>query len=147
MHGGVIAGVTSPITRLTDVQHPASKTCDLAFSLCAACVRAAMLAGAYFPNESFISTFTQIRLIGALISTSPVTISIITVIPESLLRGTSPGRGAGQGAGRAAQCHQQRQQQAGDRRGDKHGGGGGHSFVQIRYDNCRQYASTLKMWF
>ena len=131
---GVVAGVTSTVlTRLTDVQHPASGTCDLVPAPCAAGVGAAMMAEAEFPTESSVSTFTQVRHCGALISTSPLGIRIFTMIPESLLRGdTPPGRGAGQGAGRAAQCHQQRQQQAGERRGDKHGGGGGHSSAQIR---------------
>ena len=133
MQGGVIAGVTSPVfTRRTDVLHLASGTCDLAFTLCAACVGAAMLAGDDFITESFVSTFTHVSQPGALISTSPLG-RIVTIIPESLRRGDTPtGQGAGQGAGRAAQCHQQRQQQAGERRGDKHGGGGGHSSVQIR---------------
>ena len=133
MQGGVIAGVTSPLTRLTDVQHLASGTCDLAWAPCAAVVGAAMMARGDFITESFVSTFTQISIRGALISTSPFDTRIVTVIPEILLNGdTPPGRGAGQGAGRAAQCHQQRQQQAGERRGDKHGGGGGHSSVQIK---------------
>ena len=133
MQGGVIAGVTAPVlTRRTDVQHPASGTCDLASILYAAGVGAAMMAGEEFITESLCSTFTQLIVIGALVSTSPFVTRIVTMIPESLLRGdTPPGRGAGQGAGRAAQCHQQRQQQAGERRGDKHGGGGGHSSVQI----------------
>ena len=134
MQGGVIAGVTSPVfTRRTDVQHLASGTCDLVSALCAAGAGAAMMAGAPFPTESLVSTFTEVIRSDALISTSPREIRIVTLIPEFLLRGdTPPGRGAGQGAGRAAQCHQQRQQQAGERRGDKHGGGGGHSSAQIR---------------
>ena len=135
MQGGVIAGVTSPVlTRLTDVQHLASGTCDLVIALCAAGVSAAMLAGAGFITEICVSTFTQVRPPGALISTSPLsTTRIVTVIPEFLRRGdTPPGRGTGQGAGRVAQCHQQRQKQDGERRGDKHGGGGEHSSAQIR---------------
>ena len=100
MQGGVIAGVTSPVfTRRTDVLHLASGTCDLAFTLCAACVGAAMLAGDDFITESFVSTFTHVSQPGALISTSPLG-RIVTIIPESLRRGDTPtGRGAGQGAG------------------------------------------------
>ena len=111
MQGGVIAGVTSPVlTRLTDVQHLASGTCDLVSALCAAGVGAAMMAGAGLISESFVSTFTQVSVRDTLISTSPFdTTRIGTFIPEFLLRGdTPPGRGAGQGAGQVAQCHPQR---------------------------------------
>ena len=55
-----------------------------------------MMAGAEFKAEKLMSTFTEVILPGAFVSTSPFPIKIVTGIPESLLIGDiPPRRGAG----------------------------------------------------
>ena len=76
-----------------------------------------MLSGDGFIMECCVATLTQLISIGADIATSPIiTISIVAVIPHSLLCGLNvTRRGASQGEGRAAQ-QQQGQQHPGVRR-------------------------------
>ena len=69
-----------------------------------------MLSGEGFIKECNVATVTQDSHIGADIATSPITTSIVTVIPQS------PGcglivtrRGVSQGEGRAAQQQQGKQ--------------------------------------